>query len=439
MPAAPPVVVLDDDPTGAQLVDRARVLLAWSPRALREAADAGARTIHLVTNSRALDAGDAYAVTLDAARTARTGLPEASVITRGDSTLRGHLRPEYEALRDGALGGRDRPLLLAMALPSAGRVTRAGVHLLERDGELRPLHDTEFARDPAFGYEDAHLLRWASAASGGLFDAARGREIGIEALRAGGPAVVESTLAAMAGDVPAACVVDAEGVPDLEITAAGLARLRAAGGEAAVRCAPTFAAVLGGNLAAAPAAMPAAGTRGVLVVCGSYVPGTTRQLAALDADRPGALVEADVRALASPRPEPAQRRLARLVRARLREHGVAVLATPRALDQGVQGQAGRERVAHGLAGVLGLLDPPPAVVIAKGGITSAVTLRAGLGAVAADVVGPVAAGVSLWRPVAAGEDPPAYLVVPGNVGDDDLLRRLVASAAPEDDRARALR
>ncbi len=68
----------------------------------------------------------------------------------------------------------------------------------------------------------------------------------------------------------------------------------------------------------------------------------------------------------------------------------------------------------------------PGVVIAKGGITSAVTARDGLGARSARVVGPVVTGVSLWQ-LEAG---PAYLVVPGNVGGPGLLAELVDLLLP---------
>jgi uncharacterized protein YgbK (DUF1537 family) len=54
-----------------------------------------------------------------------------------------------------------------------------------------------------------------------------------------------------------------------------------------------------------------------------------------------------------------------------------------------------------------------------------VTLRTGFGVDAADVIGPVLPGVSLWRAEAAGRRLD-YLVVPGNVGTDDLLVRLLA-------------
>ena len=59
-------------------------------------------------------------------------------------------------------------------------------------------------------------------------------------------------------------------------------------------------------------------------------------------------------------------------------------------------------------------------MIAKGGITAAVTLRTGFGADEAEVIGPVVSGISRWR---AGEL--EYLVVPGNVGHDEVLAELV--------------
>ena len=62
----------------------------------------------------------------------------------------------------------------------------------------------------------------------------------------------------------------------------------------------------------------------------------------------------------------------------------------------------------------------------KGGITSAVVLRRGLGAKAASVIGPVAAGASLWRAHGADGEVPC-VVVPGNVGGASLLADLVSA------------
>ena len=100
---------------------------------------------------------------------------------------------------------------------------------------------------------------------------------------------------------------------------------------------------------------------------------------------------------------------------------LAVVATSRLRPLGTETLDAGERVAAGIAAVAGAVEPRPSVVVAKGGITSCVTLRDGLGVAAAEVVGPVLPGVSLWR---AGELD--YLVVPGNVGDDRLLADIVA-------------
>src|SRR5207248_9855916 len=127
----------------------------------------------------------------------------------------------------------------------AGRVTVGGVHLIGRDGRRLPLHETEYARDPSFSYRSARLLEWAEERSDGLFRAADGVEVPLERLRAEGGEAVAEALRSAAGR-PVAVVPDAETVADLELIAEGVLR---ADLELAIRAAPTFAGVLGGDLA----------------------------------------------------------------------------------------------------------------------------------------------------------------------------------------------
>jgi uncharacterized protein YgbK (DUF1537 family) len=394
------LVVLDDDPTGTQAVADTPVLLEWSAELVAEAAR-GAKSVHLLTNSRAYPPERAKAIVTDAASTAvAAGLTRFAL--RGDSTLRAHLLEEYLAVCDAVHGGRRPPILLVPALPHAGRVTVGGIHMIERDGVRAPLHETEYARDPDFRYSDARLLAWAEERSGGLFRRQDGREVRPESVR--------EALLELQGR-PAAVVPDAETLADLETIAAGLRKAEAEGAEVVVRCAPTFAGVLGGNLASGRAQAPR--TRRLLVVCGSYVPATTRQLNLLLARFPHSLVEVDVHKLASGEPPS---KAARAARARLDDVGLAVVATQRerepvSLEQG-------EQIAHNLA--LVARDVDAGVVIAKGGVTSAVTARVGLGARTAMCRGPLVDGVALWD---VGRVP--YVVFPGNVGSDDTLREVV--------------
>lgn len=180
------LAVIDDDPTGAQAEAGVPLLLEWPPGALADRDGAGA--VHLLTNSRALDGSGAYAIVRDAAGAALAAMPDRRAVLRGDSTLRGHLLPEYEAVRDAVHGGREGVLVLVPALPAAGRVTVGGVHWLERAGTRVALGATEYARDRTFGYASSRLLDWAAERSGGHFRAADGRELHLDALRGAGGA-----------------------------------------------------------------------------------------------------------------------------------------------------------------------------------------------------------------------------------------------------------
>jgi uncharacterized protein YgbK (DUF1537 family) len=420
-------VVLDDDPTGTQAVRQVPVLLAWDEPRLRRAASRRRPAIHLMTNVRAVSSRDAYAITLDAARAALRVVPQAQLVLRGDSTLRGHVGEEYHAVREAAFAGRAPVLLIVAALPAAGRVTRDGVHWLVNGEERRPLHETEYARDGSFSYRSARLLEWAEERSGGELPAAAGSELPLARLRSGGPeAVADAILRAARAQGPAACAPDAESVEDLRAIAAGKRLAEGAGAEVIVRCAPTFAGVLADTLATEPLTVPRARERGALVLCGSYVPGTTRQLEHARRALRLKPIEVDVLALAAGGDAAAEEavRAAAAARRQLDERRLALVATPRERPPGTTSLEAGARIAHGLARVLALLDPPPDVVIAKGGITSQVAFQQGLGVSEAMVAGPVATGVAEWRAEVDGRRV-AYLVFPGNVGDEGHLTALV--------------
>ena len=423
--------VLDDDPTGTQAMANVPIVLDWSNGAVAAVVQPGDPSVHLLTNSRAHTASEAGAITAAAAAAARAAFGDARLLLRGDSTLRGYVWEEYAAVREViSPAAPGVPLLLVPAFPAAGRITIDGVHLLERDGKRVPLHRTEYAGDAHLSYGDARLARWADERSGGRLAAVDAVEIALPRVRAAdGVEVVAAAIRAVAGNGrPAVVVPDAETVADLEVIARGL-RLAEVDTPVIARCAPAFAAIVTGTAATGLVDPPAA-DRGVLVLCGSFVPTTTAQLAELNRARPGVTVFADVRALAGEGGAGEVERLAAEARRLLAEQGLAVVATPRERDPGLADAGSQQRIATALAAVAPLVAP--AVVIAKGGITSAVTARDGLGARTARVVGPVVTGVSLWR-LPTG---PAYLVVPGNVGGPRLLAELVTLLLPGSGRSR---
>jgi uncharacterized protein YgbK (DUF1537 family) len=414
-------VLLDDDPTGPQLSADVPVLLRWLPDDLAAVLSRRPTAVHVVTNTRSLDPTAAGQVTQEAATAARTADPDCHLVLRGDSTLRGHLLEEYDAVRRAAFVDGTQPvLLLVPAMPSAGRITVDGVHRLVRAGRAVPLSQTEYARDAAFAYSTARLLDYAQERSRGRFAASRGHEVPLEQLRRQGPAAVADALAAAATSAPAVVVPDAVTVPDLELIRAGLMLAEARGVPVITRCAPAFAALLAGGVAL-PVAPPAT-PDGILVVCGSYVQNTTRQLAVLRDRIDPEFVEADVRALASPTAAEEIARVARLAARALRVTGVAVLTTPRTRPADLVGLDAGRRIATNLASAAAQVRPRPSVVVTKGGITSAVTLRDGFGVHRAVVAGPLLTGISLWY---GPHGRPDFVIFPGNVGDEAALADLV--------------
>jgi uncharacterized protein YgbK (DUF1537 family) len=421
-----PLFVIDDDPTGAQGQADVPLLLSWRAGLIEATLRDSPRALHLLTNSRALDADSAYAVVRDAAAAVESASAKARVVMRGDSTLRAHLLPEYAGVRDVLCPGASPPLLLVPALPAAGRVTRDGRHWLVRDGQRVPLEETEFARDGDLSYATSRLIDWADERSSGYFAADNGIEVGHEAIRSEhGPEHVRAALVdAARGADPTVVVPDAETVEDLEVIAAGLRVAWMESPQILVRCAPTFASVLSGAGATGLVDLPPV-DRGLLVVVGSHVPMSTAQLAAVNAKHGDALIEVDAGTLAGDYAPVEIGAAVDRARANLKSHRLAVVATTRAIAAEALGPEAGMRVARGLAEIVARLRDASDVLLSKGGITSAVNVSDGLGAERAQIVGPVAPGVSLWLAhEPEGEDRPV-IVFPGNVGDEGTLAELV--------------
>ncbi len=412
------IAVLDDDPTGTQAVQDTPVVLDWSPDVLRRLPG---RSFHVVTNTRALSAGDAYTVTREVAAAVMDRFPGAHIVLRGDSTLRAHLREEYDAVRDVVFPGLTPTLLLVPALPAAGRVTVDGVHLLERSGNRTPLHETEYAPTATSPIAAPGCSTGRKNARTASSLPANGSEVPLAELRARGGAAVRDALAASAAHGGAAvCAPDAETAADLGAIADGLRAAQASGLPVIVRSAPTFAGVLGSTLAATLLPIPRA--RSLLVLCGSYVPQTTRQLARLLGERPGTLVELALLPLLGGERDSELARAAQAARESLGRERIAIVATPRTRSPAADDPEAAGLISASLARLTQLLAGESELILFKGGITSAVGIRDGLAAQVATVEGPVAPGVALWRL----EDGRRCLVFPGNVGGDETLAGIVA-------------
>jgi uncharacterized protein YgbK (DUF1537 family) len=451
------IVVLDDDPTGSQTLHGCPLLLRWDPATLAIGLRQPSPFLFLLANTRALAPAEAVErvrricralrPALEAAR-AEGLLDGALLVSRGDSTLRGHFPLEVETLaRD--LGPIDATFLVPAFL-EGGRTTVDGVHRLHG----QPVHETPFARDALFGYRTSVLREWVEEKSGGRLPAAGVELLGwreLEDAAAGGGArqALTRRLAALRDNT--LVVVDAERPAHLALFGALVRELTAPpppgrGPRPRRFLFQSAASLLNGLAPLPPQPQPPPvlaalrrrdGDRpgGGLVVVGSHVPLADAQLARLLVREGCEGVEVPVarvwRALEGPLPD----RLLPSLEAEWTERIRAVQARGRTpvfhTSRGeLGGRRGEERRAFGqalaasMARVVAALAPGLGYVISKGGTTTQTLLAEGLGLSWVALQGQLLPGLSLVvvpEGQTGGLGGLPVLTFPGNLGDDTTL------------------
>ena len=440
------LVVLDDDPTGTQSVADLPVVTGWSVEDLTWALSTGAPAVYVMTNSRSLDPADAERVNAEVVTNALAAAGRAGArvafVSRSDSTLRGHYPLEPATIADllERAGTRVDGIILSPAFPDAGRVTVHGTHYAGGPATgFVPVGRTEFAGDRTFGYSASFLPAWVEEKTAGAVSAADVAVIDLATLRTDEDAVV-AALSAARNRAPIA--VDCMEENDLLLLARALQRAEDAGATFVYRVGPPFVRARIGQAPRAPLSAaearpadfaPDSDAAGGLVVVGSHVGLTGRQVDALRAATATPEVVLDVPAVLDP-----ARRDAHVLAVAERAAG-ALRSGNVVVRRGGAFVAGRDaeesldfarRVSAAVVEVVQRIVAArcPRFVIAKGGITSSDVAGRGLGINRALVRGPMLPGiVSLWEP----QDGPAagvpYIVFAGNVGDDDSLARVVAT------------
>ena len=442
--------VLDDDPTGSQAVHGVQVVTALDEDAYAAALAGPAATCFVLTNSRSLDEPEAAGVTARAARglitvAGRRGA-RIQLISRSDSTLRGHVMAEVAALqavRRDLVGRGYDGVLLAPAFLEAGRVTAADIHWARTPAGPVPVGETEFAQDSAFGYGASDLRVFVAEKSGGAIRPDEVRSISLADIRLGGPARVREVLASAAGG--AWVVVNATEYSDLETVARSVLEAEREGQSFLFRTGPSFVRALSGlgprpplrgaQIWPAERGAQIWGERGAAGTAWSWWArmsgGPDRQVAALRARRVTADMELDVQAVLAGGPDVAGA-VARRVGRRAGRLGRAAVHQPRRRrgPDAADSLMIARTVSAALSRIVrGALAARPAWVVAKGGITSHDVMRRGLGIRRAEVAGQLFPGtISVFWPLDAAPEAVGmpYVVFAGNVGDDGTLAQVVA-------------
>ncbi len=425
---APKIIVLDDDPTGSQTVHSCLLLLKWDVETLVLGLEDESPIFFVLTNTRSLTPEAAATVTAAVCDNLKQALAKTNttnflLVSRSDSTLRGHYPIETDVIAE-HLGPFDAHFLTPTFF-EAGRVTVDSTHYIESDGQRVPTHDTEFAKDSVFGYSTSYLPDYVEEKTKGRIPASEVEQFTLSDIRQG-------SLDRLLKLEQNCCVaVDGETQSDLDQFAKDLLAAAAQGKKFLFRSAASLLTSLA-NLPAQPTAPESMyqlthNSAGAVLV-GSHVQKTTRQLEAL-LDTPDTVgVEVNVSQLKA-NPNSHDQLLSAVMEGIENAHSKGKTPVVYTSRKELTFDSPQARLAFGdaisdlLVEVVQALPTDIGFLISKGGITSNNTLSRGLALTSAKLLGQVIPGVSVVKTPA---DHPQFVdlpvvVFPGNVGDDAAL------------------
>ncbi|MDZ8055953.1 MAG: four-carbon acid sugar kinase family protein [Aulosira sp. ZfuVER01] len=426
----PKIIVLDDDPTGSQTVHSCLLLMRWDVETLRLGLQDDSPIFFILTNTRALPPESAASVTKEVCRNLKIaldaeGIADFLVVSRSDSTLRGHYPIETDAIAQ-ELGPFDAHFLVP-AFFEGGRITRDSIHYLFVDGVPTPVHETEFARDSVFSYHHSYLPKYVEEKTQGQIPAESVERFLLDDIRAG----TLERLLQLSGNQ--CVVVDGETQADLNSFAVDILTAASRGKRFLFRSAASILTALAAlppqPIAAENMAEYVRGGKPGAVIVGSHVQKTTQQLEALLQETGTVGIEVNVARLLNDPANQSATLLTEILESTKAAHAAGktpVVYTSRQeltfkdvntrLEFGIKVSSLLMDIVRGLPSDIGFL-------ISKGGITSNDVLSTGLALTSARLLGQILAGCSM---VLTPSDHPQFpklpvVLFPGNVGDADAL------------------
>lgn len=433
------LIILDDDPTGVQTVHGVSVYTDWSVESIRQGLLEQNKLFFILTNSRGMTASETESIHRQIianiyTATEETGIPFL-VISRSDSTLRGHYPLETLILKEGmeAHGASVDGEVLCPFFKEGGRFTIDNIHYVMYGDTLVPAAETEFAKDRTFGYTKSSIPDYVEEKTKGAYRSKDVICISQETLRNCDYDKILSQLMQVTG-FNKICV-NAIDYCDLKVFAVALYRALAKGKTFMFRTAASFVKVFGcisdrPLLTAEEMLPPSSGSTGGVVVVGSYTKKTTEQLHELLKLPQMVPIEINSDLVLEDETffEAEIDRCVRLADTCIRDGKTAVCYTKRTLlrladdtEETVLLRSGK--ISNGVQRLIGQMSVTPAFVVAKGGITSSDVGTKALNVHRATVLGQIRPGVPVWQIGQESRFPGIpYIIFPGNVGTAETLR-----------------
>ncbi|MGF1540027.1 MAG: four-carbon acid sugar kinase family protein [Pleurocapsa sp.] len=423
----PKIIVLDDDPTGSQTVHSCLLLMSWDVETLKLGLQDDTPIFFILTNTRAMSPQRAAATTKEVCQNlakaiAEVGISNFLVVSRSDSTLRGHYPIETDVIA-AQLGNFDAHFLTP-AFFEGGRITLDSTHYLLIDGVKTPVATTEFARDSVFGYSHSYLPDYVSEKTLSKITAFSVEKFLLSEIRSG---QIRQRLLQLTGNQ--CVVVDGETQADFDLFAEAVLDAVAEGKRFLFRSAASLLTSLAklGKQPIAPEGMAQykPTDRPGVVIVGSHVRKTTEQLTELLKQTGVEGIEVDVTRLRD-RPQEREAILHETLNSVTRVFQLEKTPVVYTSREELSFSDIQQRLQFGvvvstlLMDVVKQLPSQIAFLISKGGITSNDVLSIGLNLTSVRLLGQILPGCSVVRTESNHPQFPNLPVVlfPGNVGNN---------------------
>ena len=435
------LVVLDDDPTGVQTVHDVSVYTDWEEESIRKGFEEKEAMFFILTNSRSFSVEETTKVHQDiAARVAKVARElgqDFVIISRGDSTLRGHYPLETQLLADGLTKNEGVVIdgeIICPFFPEGGRYTMDNIHYVKEQENLVPAGMTEFARDKTFGYKSSDLTEYVEEKTEGKYHKEDCITISLDELNALDVQGIKDKL--MSAQNMAKIIVNAVSYADLKVFCAALVLAMKAGKHYMARTAAAFTKVMG-RISDQPllgrAQLEGDTKNGGIVLIGSHVKKTTDQLNCLkELDGQADFMEFQVNTVFEENGlEKEVERTVKAAEEKILSGRTVVIYTSRQL-LAPENMTPEEKlhisvkISNAVTSIIGKLSVKPKFIIAKGGITSSDVGTKALRVKKARVMGQVKKGIPVWMTGEESKFPGMpYIIFPGNVGEVSTLKEIV--------------
>ena len=402
------IVVLDDESSGAQTLFDVPVITDLSPVTIREAIDAAPPVLFLLTNSRSLNEEQTTELHQNLGEILKEFQEDVIIISRSDSSLRGHFPQETNTLRK-TLEIPEAPILFIPFCAASGCLTLNDTHYIVEGDRATPIHLTRFAKNNAFPFSHSYLPDYLAEKSQDSLDI---ESLSLRDLRSGN---VTSKL----DELPdgSTCIVNATSLKDLNVLSLALLKSNR---RFIIRSAASFVQSLAG-IPSRPPLEPwqlqdlETNPNGGLIIIGSDTPKANDQLNHLLKNT------ASLTAIKLSAPDiinstfNLKGTISDVQTAMVSGQNVVLFTSLRGLDEEDDLMITLS-ISKALVKIIQGIKERPSFLVAAGAITSFVIATDALGVQQAQVLGQVIPGVPIW---AIGNETLhpglAYVVFPDNI------------------------